>query len=225
MLKARRVTASPKSCRCRVLLPIVMSGDKPPAARMMSLMSNEQVFEVLAGYRFQRRVIGVDGRGKYRQMRDGRSRLSRSVEGYNNDRRLIREARRVMSASHDVWGGAGVHRFAETGDDRLGTRGDSPRLSTDSAQSRCVSRRRSLMPASLSKRRRRQPQRPFRITRRFDLHPPRGLSSSARRKWCSTRHTPSRLACCFWFFNVLTRGAQGERVRVSVNVSYFFWLK
>ena len=62
MLKSMLSYGITEKLQVSASLPIAMSGGQLPAARMMSLMSNEQELEVLAGYRFQRRVIGVGGR-------------------------------------------------------------------------------------------------------------------------------------------------------------------
>jgi len=85
-------------------------------------MSNERELEVLAGYRFQRRVIGVGGRqestvyaGATVPFESRRGGVQASPSLY------LGGATGYASRSHYLWVGAGVQRFAEKGGDRLGT--------------------------------------------------------------------------------------------------------
>ena len=104
-----------------VSVPIVMT-DGLTSSRMMSAMSSEREVETLLAYRFQRRTIGVGGRQEStlyiggtvptEAQRDGAA-VGPSV--------VIQAATGYASRSHYAWFGAGVQQFVEHSGDRQGS--------------------------------------------------------------------------------------------------------
>lgn len=223
MLKSMLSYGITEKLQVSASLPIAMSGGQLPAARMMSLMSNEQELEVLAGYRFQRRVIGVGGRQEstvyagwtipFESIRGG---VQASPSIY------LGGATGYASRSHYVWGGAGVQRFAERGDDRLGT-------------GRFASIVYGFRPKLLRVEASKPDARLFVEATAEDRSADRiaGVRQPTAARTVFVGPTTLVLYKAYAFeagvlfpaYQRVDAGRARERVRVAVNVSYFFWLK
>ena len=164
-------------------LPLAMTAGDLPPARMMSLMSSDRELEALAGYRFQRRTIGIGGRQESTlyvggtvpfESRRGGVRAGPSLE--------LGIATGYASRAHYVWIGGAVQHYRPRGPesqptDRLG---DS-RLATvvyGYARRRCGPRRASRTSGFSSRP-------PLRIEARSML--PASTSAAARTRYSSGR--------------------------------------
>jgi hypothetical protein len=174
----------------------------------MSLMSNERELEVLAGYRFQRRVIGVGGRqestvyaGATVPFESRRGGVQASPSLY------LGGATGYASRSHY----SGSARAFNASQKRAATgsaRADLPAPSMASGRSHCASKQTNRMLAYLSKRLRRivAPT----ASPAFDSRRARRPCSSAQPHWCCTRRTPSRPAYCSPPINAWTLDGQAS---------------
>lgn len=102
-------------------VPLAMREGSLANGRMMSLMSSDREFEGLVGYRFQRRTIGIGGRQESTvyvggtvplETRRGGIGVGPSVE--------VGAATGYASRAHYVWIGGGVQHFVDRGGDRIG---------------------------------------------------------------------------------------------------------
>ena len=191
---------------------------------MMSLMSNERELEVLTGYRFQRRVVGVGGRQESTVYAGGTVPLESTRGGVQASPSLYLGAATGYASRLALRLGrrrrAALHR---TGTATSSEPGASPASSMASGPSRCASRRPSRM------------RSPFVEATAEDREADRVAGvrqpTAARSVFVGPttlilyKPPPSRVVCCFRPINGWTSGRSKERLRVAVNVSYFFWLK
>jgi hypothetical protein len=203
--------------------PEVMTTDRLPAARMMSLMSNAREIEALVGYRFQVRPVGIGGRQESTVYVGGTVPLeARRGETAAGPSQYLGGATGYASRAHCVWIGGGVQEFAPRGGDRLGS-----------------SRFASVVYGFRPKPLRTEAGKP---DLRFFVEAT-GEDRSADRVGTTTTPTAARTVfvgptalllykaygleggILFPAYQQVDEGRRRERYRVAVNVSYFFWLK
>ena len=101
-------------------IPEVMSDNTFAPARMMSAMSNDRELELLAGYRFQRKPIGVGGRRESTLYVGGtmpleHTRLNTAAGGSI----VIGAATGYAGRAHYVWFGGGIQQYTARRQQRL----------------------------------------------------------------------------------------------------------
>ena len=102
-------------------IPIVMSDNTLPAARMMSPMSNDREFEGLVGYRFQRKPVGVGGRRESTLYIGGSVPFESTRHGVGaGGSFVLGAATGYAGRAHYVWAGGGLQHYFERDGDRLG---------------------------------------------------------------------------------------------------------
>jgi hypothetical protein len=204
-------------------LPLAMSDSTLPPARMMSPMSSDREFEGLTAYRFQRRTVGIGGRQESTFYVGGTAPFESERKGVNAGPSLEAGiATGFASRAHYVWVGGAFQRYFERDGERLGTSGlvtavygyRPPALRTESgkpdlrffvemtAENRADALRRSgAMSGSVHSI--------FVGPTSLLLHKAFGIEAGVL--FPAYEHVPA--------------GTTKERVRVAVNVAYFFWLK
>jgi len=91
------------------------------AARMMSAMSSDREVEVLAAYRFQRRVVGIGGRQESTVAVGATGPLERQRNGIAAGPSIEASiATGYASRAHYVWVGGGAQHYLDRSSDRLG---------------------------------------------------------------------------------------------------------
>jgi hypothetical protein len=203
--------------------PLAMSDGALAPARMMGAMSSDREFEALTAYRFQRRTIGIGGRqestfyigatGPFERQRNGID-IGPSVEagistGY-------------ASRAHYVWvGGSAQHYFdrdgGQFGDARLitGVYGYRPPVLRTEAGKPDL---RFFVEVTAEDRARgRVPGAELPIGARTVFVGPTSL--------LLYKAVALEGGVLFPAYERIDSGSTTERVRVAVNVAYFFWLK
>jgi hypothetical protein len=203
-------------------LPLAMRDGSLAPARMMSAMSSDREFEALTAYRFQRRMVGIGGRQESTVYVGGTAPLERQRNGVGAGPSVEGGiSTGYASRAHYVWVGGALQHFAERDGDRLG-------------DSRLVTAVYGYRPPSL----RMEPGRP---DLRFFVEmtaEDRSASRSAGVERPGARTVfvgPTSLllhkavgieaGVLFPAYQHVDAASTKERVRVAVNVAYFFWLK
>ncbi len=204
-------------------LPVAMNGGPLAEARMMSLMSSDRECEGLIGYRFQRRTIGIGGRQESTVYAGGTAPFESSRNGVHRGPSLyLGAATGYASRAHYVWVGGGLQQFAERDLGRIGG-------------SRFVTGVYGYRPPVLRTEAPKPDLRFFaEVTaedRRPDRQAGRDLATSARTVFIG----PTTLllykaygvegGVLFPAYQRVDVARAAERLRVAINVSYFFWLK
>ena len=190
---------------------------------MMSLMSNERELEVLTGYRFQRRVVGVGGRQESTVYAGGTVPLESTRGGVQASPSLyLGAATGYASRSHYVWVGGGVQHFTERDGDQLGA-------------GRFASVVYGFRPKPLRVEAHKPDARVFVEATAEDREADRvaGVRQPTAARSVFVGPTTLILYKAFAFeggvlfpaYQRVDAGRSKERLRVAVNVSYFFWLK
>ena len=178
-------------------LPLAMSAGNLRSARMMSLMSSDRDLEGLVGYRFQRRTIGIGGRQESTLYVGGTAPLE-------SGRRASLEAAAATgyaSRAHYAWIGGGIQR-----------------------DSRLVTAVYGYRPAPL----RTEGGKP---DLRFFVEATAEHRDAARTVFVGPTALLLHKAIgveggILWpAYQRIDQGVKKERVRVAINVAYFFWLK
>ena len=223
MLKSMISFGVTENLQVSASLPVATTSSTLPGARMMSLMSNEQELEVLAGYRFQRRVVGIGGRQESTVYVGGTVPLESARGGTRTSPSLyVSAATGYASRSHYVWVGGGLQHFADKGGDRLGA-------------GRFASVVYGFRPKPLRVEAHKPDARLFVEATAEDRQPDSigGVQQATSARSVFVGPTTLILYKAFAFeagvlFPAYQRVGDGrgkERLRVAVNVSYFFWLK
>lgn len=203
--------------------PLAMEGGRLAPARMMSAMSSDREFEALTAYRFQRRPVGVGGRQEstfyvgattpFERSRNGTG-VGPSVEagistGY-------------ASRAHYVWVGGAMQRYFERDEDRIGS-------------SRLVTAVYGYRPAVLRTEAGKPDLRFFVEMTAEDRGASRigGIAAGTGARTVFVGPTSLLLykaigveaGVLFPAYQRLDASSAKERVRIAVNVAYFFWLK
>ncbi len=204
-------------------VPVVMGDASLPAARMMSAMSSDREFEGLLAYRFQRRTVGIGGRQEstfyvggtapFESRRDG-VRVGPSIVGGISTG--------YASRAHYLWVGGALQHYAERGGDRLG-------------DSRLVTAVYGYRPPALRTEAGKPDLRFFVEMTAEDRGASRAAGVAAASGARSVFVGPTSLllhkaiaiegGVLFPAYQRVEPARVKERMRVAVNVAYFFWLK
>ena len=200
-------------------VPIAMSDGLGPA-RMMSAMSSEREFEALVAYRFQRRTVGIGGRQESTLYVGGTAPMESTRAGASVGPSLVVQAATgYASRAHYAWAGGGVQHFAERHGDQQ-------------AASRFLTLVYGYRPAPL----RTEPGKPalrlFVDATAEDRSATKADGAEVRSGERTVFVGPTSLLLYTALaieggalFPVYQRDGQvRERVRVAINVAYFFWL-
>jgi hypothetical protein len=203
--------------------PLAMSDGRLAPARMMSAMSSDRELESLVAYRFQRRPVGIGGRQESTFYIGGTAPLESQRNGVGVGPSFeAGGATGYASRAHYVWVGGGVQHFFERGGDQFGesrlftfvygyrpealrTEGGKPDLRffvEATAEDRTVSRVADLESGGNART-------VFVGPTSLLLHKAISLEAGV----------------LFPAYQAVPSGAVKERVRIAVNVAYFFWLK
>jgi len=204
-------------------LPLATSDGRLAPARMMSAMSSDREFEGLAAYRFQRRTIGIGGRQESTFYAGGTAPLESRRNGIGVGPSVEAGiSTGYASRAHYVWVGGSVQHFLERGVDQFG---DSrlftavygyrpPPLRTEAgkpdlrffievtAEDRTANRMNGLETGGAART-------VFVGPTTLLLHKAVGVEAGV----------------LFPAYQRVDTTSAKERVRVAVNVAYFFWLK
>ena len=204
-------------------LPIAM-GDAPlAAARMMSAMSSDREFEGLVAYRFQRRTVGIGGRQESTLYVGGTAPLERRRNDIGVGGSLEAGiATGYASRAHYLWVGGAFQRFAQRGGDRFG-------------DSRLASAVYGYRPPAL-RTEAGKPDLRFFVEMTTEERGNARVSGVERADGARTVFVgPTSLllhkafgveaGVLFPAYQRVEASAVRERMRVAVNVAYFFWLK
>jgi len=203
--------------------PLVMSdGDLAPA-RMMSSMSSDREFEGLTAYRFQRQPIGIGGRQESTLYVGGTVPFERRRNGIAVGPSIEAGiSTGYASRAHYVWVGGGVQHYFERangqfGDSRLLTAVYGyrpPALRTEAGKPDL----RFFVEVTAEDR-----DRP----RTFGTEVPIGARTVFVGPTSLLLHRAFALegGVLFPAYERVDSGSTKERIRVAVNVAYFFWLK
>jgi hypothetical protein len=204
-------------------VPLVMSEAALESARMMSPMSSDREFEALAGWRFQRRPIGIGARQESTLYVGGTAPMESRRDGVSVGPSIeIGGATGYASRAHYFWVGGGLQHYFESGEDRLG---DS-RLATVVYGYR--------PPAMRTEAGR--PDLRFFVEATFEDRQGDRIDGADRGAGARTFFLGPTSLLVYKaiaieggvLFPVYQREAAGsvpERLRLAFNVSYFFWLK
>ena len=203
--------------------PLAMSNGDLASARMMSAMSSDREVEGIAGYRFQRRVVGVGGRQE-----------STAYVGVTAPLEALRQGTRVSpslylggatgyaSRPHYFWVGGGVQQFFDRDGDRVGA-------------GRFASVVYGFRPKPLRVEANKPDARLFVEATVEDRQPDRvgGIETATGARSVFVGPTTLILYKAYAFeggvllpaYQRVDADRVEERIRIAVNVSYFFWLK
>lgn len=204
-------------------IPQAMGEARLEPARMMSAMSNDREFEGLVAYRFQRRVVGIGGRQESTVYVGGTAPFESHRNGIAVGPSMeAGVSTGYASRAHYVWVGGAVQHFVERDGDRFG-------------DSRLVTVVYGYRPAALRTEAGRPDLRFFVEATAENRGPARvdGLEQTEGARSVFVGPTSLLLHKAFGIeggvlFPAYQRVGPGfvkERVRVAVNVAYFFWLK
>lgn len=200
-------------------VPIAMSEGLGPS-RMMSAMSSEREFEALIAYRFQRRVVGIGGRQESTLYVGGTAPMESSRAGVAvGPSFIVQAATGYASRAHYAWFGGGLQQFAERDGDKQ-------------ASSRFLTLVYGYRPPFL----RTEPGRP---DLRFFVEATaedRGAATAGGTAVRSGERTIFAGPTFLLVYKAIAveggallpmyqrEGQPRERMRIAVNVAYFFWL-
>jgi hypothetical protein len=204
-------------------VPLAMSEGRLANGRMMSLMSSDRELEGLVGYRFQRRTIGIGGRQESTVYAGGTAPLETTRAGVAVGPSLqLGAATGYASRAHYLWVGGGVQHFVDRAGDRIG-------------ESRLATIVYGYRPPPLRTEAGRPDLRFFVEGTAEDRPPDRVGAVEAARGTRTVFIGPTALllykavgiegGILFPAYQQVDDGRVRERVRVAVNVAYFFWLK
>ena len=202
--------------------PLSMGGDTLANARMMSLMSSDRELEGLVGYRFQRRTVGIGARQESTVYVGGTVPFDAQRRGITAGPSLqVGVATGYASRAHYVWVGGGLQHFADRSGERIG----ESRLGTIVYGYR---------PPALRTESGRPDLRFFVEATAEDRAPNRSGAVDAGGSRTVFLGPTSLLlykavaiegGVLFPAYQRADEGSARERLRVAVNVAYFFWLK
>jgi len=203
-------------------IPVVMRDASVSPARMMSAMSSDREVEGLVAYRFQRRPVGVGGRQESTVYVGGTVPLEQRRSGTPAGASFeIGGATGYASRAHYVWVGGGVQRFAERDGERLGT-------------STLLTLVYGYRPPPLRTEAGKPDLRFFVEATAENRGAPAGagaVASGARTLFIGPTALLLHKAfgveggVLFPAYQTVAPESVRERVRVALNVSYFFWLR
>jgi hypothetical protein len=203
--------------------PLAMGDGRLAPARMMSAMSSDRELEGLVAYRFQRRPIGIGGRQESTLYVGGTGPLESRRSGIGVGPSFEGGASTgYASRSHYVWVGGGLQHFFDRGGDQFG-------------ESRLVTLVYGYRPAALRTEAGKPDLRFFVEATAEDRSAARvsDVESGGRTRTLFVGPTSLLLHKAFGLeagvlfpaYQTVAVGSVKERVRIAVNVAYFFWLK
>ena len=204
-------------------LPLAMTGGRLVPARMMSAMSSDRELEGLLSYRFQRRTIGIGGRQESTAFIGGTGPLESRRNDVGAGPSIEAGASTgYASRAHYVWVAGSVQHFTHRGGDRLG-------------ESRLVTFVYGYRPPALRTEAGKPDLRFFVEATAEDRGAARleGIESGGSARTVFVGPTSLLLhkavgieaGVLFPAYQTVPAGSVKERVRIAVNVAYFFWLK
>ena len=204
-------------------VPLAMSDAAVAPARMMAAMSSDRELEGLLAYRFQRRTIGIGGRQESTMYFGGTAPLERRRRDVGVGGSLeAGVASGYASRAHYFWAGGAVQHFAERAGDRLG-------------DSRLFTVVYGYRPPPLQTEAGKPDLRFFVEVTAEDRGASRfsGVEQQTGARTVFVGPTSLLLHKAFGIeagvlfpaYQRVDAAAVRERVRVAVNVAYFFWLK
>jgi hypothetical protein len=200
-------------------VPIAMSSSGLAPSRMMSAMSSEEDFEALVAWRFQLRPVGIGGRQESTLYVGGTAPMEEERAGLQVGPSLFLQASTgYASRAHYAWVGGGVQMFAERDGDQL-------------PDSRFLTFVYGYRPPAL----RTEPGKPdlrFFVETTFEDQGPARVGGNETEASRTVFVGPTSLLLYKAIaveggvlFPVYQRESQPtERMRVAINVAYFFWL-
>jgi hypothetical protein len=203
--------------------PVVMSDGRLAPARMMSAMSSDRELEGLIAYRFQRRPVGIGGRRESTFSVGGAGPIASQRNGIRAGPSLVAGASTgYASRAHYLWAGGAVQHFFARGTDQVG-------------QSRLLTLVYGYRPAALRTEAGKPDLRFFVEAAAEDRTAARlsGIERGGPTRTVFVGPTSLLLykavgleaGVLFSAYQTVPSGSVRERVRVAVNVAYFFWLK
>jgi len=223
MLKTMVSFGATENLHLSASFPIAMSDGRLAPARMMSAMSNDRELEGLLAYRFQRRTVGIGGRQESTLYVGGTGPLESRRNGVGAGSSVeAGAATGYASRAHYVWVGGAVQHFFDRGGDRIG-------------DSRLFSVVYGYRPPPL-RTEAGKPDLRFFVEATAETRGPSRIAGVDDRSGARTvlvGPTTLLLHKAFGieggvlfpaYQNVGDRSVK-ERVRIAVNVAYFFWLK
>jgi hypothetical protein len=204
-------------------VPLAMSDGRLAPSRMMSAMSSDREFEGLLSYRFQRRIVGIGGRQESTAYVGGTGPLESQRNGIGAGPSIEAGASTgYASRTHYVWVGGGIQHYAQRDGDQLG-------------DSRLLTAVYGYRPPALRTEAGKPDLRFFVEATAEDRGASRigGIDSIGGTRTVFIGPTSLLLYKAFGVeggvlfpaYQSVAAGSVQERVRVAVNVSYFFWLK
>jgi hypothetical protein len=203
--------------------PLAMGEGHFAPARMMSAMSSDREFEGLMAYRFQRRVVGIGGRQESTFYVGGTAPFERQRNGFEVGPSIEGGVSTgYASRAHYVWVGGALQHFVERDDDRFG-------------DSRLLTVVYGYRPPALRTEAGKPDLRFFVEATAEDRGAPRVGGVQQERGARTVFVGPTSLllhkafgleaGVLFPAYQHIDTGSPKERLRVAVNVAYFFWLK
>lgn len=203
-------------------VPLAMSEAALASTRMMSPMSSDREFEALAGWRFQRRPVGIGGRQESTLYVGGTAPMESQRDGVSVGPSInVGAATGYASRAHYLWVGGGLQHFFPRGGDRLG-------------DSRLVTFVYGYRPPAMRTEAGRPDLRFFVEATAEDRQADRvdGVDRAPGSRAVFVGPTTLLVykaialegGVLFPAYQRNTAGAPTERLRVALNVSYFFWL-
>jgi hypothetical protein len=203
--------------------PLAMGDGRLAPARMMSAMSSDREFEGLVAYRFQRRPVGIGGRQESTLYVGGTGPLESSRNGVGAGPSIeAGGSTGYASRAHYVWVGGGIQHFFDRGGDQLG-------------QSRLVTFVYGYRPEALRTEAGKPDLRFFVEATGEDRTASRigGIETGGPARSIFIGPTSLLLhkavgleaGVLFPVYQQVPTASAKERVRVAVNLAYFFWTK
>jgi hypothetical protein len=203
--------------------PLAMEDGQLAPARMMSAMSSDREFEGLVAYRFQRRPVGIGGRQESTFYVGGTGPIESSRNGVGAGPSIeAGGSTGYASRAHYVWVGGGVQHFFERGGDQLG-------------QSRLLTFVYGYRPKALRTEAGRPDLRFFVEATGEDRSASRvgGIETGGPARSIFVGPTSLLLhkavgleaGVLFPVYQQVPTTSARERIRVAVNLAYFFWTK
>jgi hypothetical protein len=223
MLKTMLSYGVTENLQLSASLPLAMGDGRLAGARMMSLMSSDRELEGLAGYRFQRRTIGIGGRQESTAYVGGTVPLETRRVGVGAGASIeIGAATGYASRAHYVWVGGGVQHFFDRAGDRLG-------------ESRLATAVYGYRPPALRTESGKPDLRFFVEATAEDRTPDRiaGVTVGNGARTIFVGPTALLLhkaisvegGVLFPAYQRVDTSHSAERFRIAINLAYFFWLK
>jgi hypothetical protein len=121
MLKTMLSFGATENLQLSASFPLAMHDGPLASARMMSAMSNDRELEGLLAYRFQKRTVGIGGRQESTLYFGGTGPLEARRNGVGAGPSIeAGAATGYASRAHYVWVGGAVQHFFDRGGDRIG---------------------------------------------------------------------------------------------------------